>query len=130
MPVVGWSLGGTYAGELAKRRPDLVRQVVTLGSPLSGDPEVTNGKLLYRLLAGGSAGADDALLKRIRVAPNVLCTSLYSKIEGVVVWQSSMLDESYDERAIEIPQLSHLGLVTDPRALPTLAYVLAGRRPA
>lgn len=128
--VVGWSLGGLYARELAKRRPDLVRQVVTLGSPLSGDPEATNGKLLYRLLAGGSADADDELLRRVRVAPQVRCTSIYSKIDGVVAWQSSKLDEDDGERAVEIRGVSHLGLVSDPRALSVLAHVLAERQPA
>jgi len=125
--VVGWSLGGIYARELAKRRPDLVRQVVTLGSPLSGDPDATNGKLLYRLLAGGSDALDEALLERVRVAPAVPCTSLYSRIDGVVAWESSKLDDEGAQRAFEIPGVSHLGLVSDPRALRALAQVMAGR---
>ena len=128
--LVGWSLGGIYARELAKRRPDLVRQVVTLGSPLSGDPEATNGKLLYRLLAGGSAATDETLLQRVRVAPDVPCASLYSRIDGVVSWESSRLDDTDLQRAYEIPGVSHLGLVSDPRALSALARVLAGHEPA
>ena len=128
--LVGWSLGGIYARELAKRRPELVRQVVTLGSPLSGDPDATNGKLLYRLLAGSAAAADDALLERVRVAPNVPCASLYSRIDGVVAWESSRLGDSDGQRAYEIPGVSHLGLVSAPRALAALAQVLSGRAPA
>jgi len=125
--LVGWSLGGIYARELAKRRADLVRQVVTLGSPLSGDPDATNGKLLYRLLAGGSSAMDEALLERVRVAPAVPCTSLYSRIDGVVAWESSRLDDEDGQRAFEIRGVSHLGLVSDPRALRALAQVMAGR---
>ncbi len=127
--IVGWSLGGIYARELAKRCPRLVRQVVTLGSPLSGDPDATNGKLLYRLLAGGSAADDDALLARVRVAPRVRCTSLYSKLDGVVAWESSASARSATHPAFEVEGVSHLGLVSDPRALAAVARAMAGQAP-
>lgn len=128
--LVGWSLGGIYARELAKRRADLVRQVITLGSPLSGDPDATNGKLLYRLLAGGSSALDADLLDRVRIEPDVPCTSLYSKLDGVVSWESSKMDDHEGHRAFEVHGVSHLGLVSDPRALCALAHVMAGRRPS
>ena len=128
--LVGWSLGGIYARELAKRCPRLVRQVVTLGSPLSGDPEATNGKLLYRLLAGGSAAEDEALLERVRVPPRVRCTSLYSKLDGVVAWESSASGQRAAHRAFEVEGVSHLGLVSDPRALVAVARAMAGQSPA
>ena len=128
--LVGWSLGGIYARELAKRCPGLVRQVVTLGSPLSGDPEATNGKLLYRLLAGGSAADDEALLARVRVPPRVRCTSLYSKLDGVVSWRSSAFPLRPAHRAFEVEGVSHLGLVSDPRALAAVAQVMVGQAPA
>ena len=127
--LVGWSLGGIYARELAKRCPRLVRQVVTLGSPLSGDPEATNGQWLYRLLAGGSAADDDALLARVRVPPRVRCTSLYSKLDGVVAWESSASTRSATHRAFEVAGVSHLGLVSDPRALAAVAHVMVGQAP-
>ena len=50
--LVGWSLGGVFAREVAKLRPDLVAKVVTLGSPFSGDPRANNVWRLYEWIAG------------------------------------------------------------------------------
>src|SRR5947199_308427 len=50
--LVGWSLGGIYAREAAKLRPDLVAKVVTLGTPFSGNPRANNAWRLYELIAG------------------------------------------------------------------------------
>jgi len=48
--LIGWSLGGIYARELAKALPDHVRGVITLGTPLTVDPDATNAASLYRFL--------------------------------------------------------------------------------
>jgi pimeloyl-ACP methyl ester carboxylesterase len=48
--LVGWSLGGLYAREFAKRAPDAVRCVVTLGSPFTGPQRATNAGRLYDAL--------------------------------------------------------------------------------
>ena len=50
--LVGWSLGGVYARELAKEMPDLVRGVITLGSPFAGPPKSTNAWRIYELTSG------------------------------------------------------------------------------
>ena len=50
--LVGWSLGGVFARELAKLRPDLVDKVVTMGSPFSGDMRANNVWRLYEWIAG------------------------------------------------------------------------------
>ena len=50
--LVGWSLGGVFARELAKVRPDLVEKVVTMGSPFSGDMRANNVWRLYEWIAG------------------------------------------------------------------------------
>jgi len=128
--VIGWSLGGIYARELAKRCPRLVRQVVTLGSPLSADPDATNGRLLYRILCGDDAARDQQLLERIRTEPPVPCTSLYSKLDGVVSWEASRIDDHLGHRAIELEGVSHLGLVSDPRALAAVARAIAEQKAA
>ncbi|WP_380871447.1 alpha/beta hydrolase [Sphingomonas sp. DBB INV C78] len=48
--IIGWSLGGLYARELAKLRPDLVDRVITLGSPFSGDPRANRAWKLYEFV--------------------------------------------------------------------------------
>src|SRR5450631_3720512 len=47
--LVGWSLGGLYARQLAKMMPDLVRSVITLGSPFAGHPKSTNAWRVYEM---------------------------------------------------------------------------------
>ena len=45
--LVGWSLGGIYARQIAKRVPDKVRSVISLGSPFTGNPKATNAWRVY-----------------------------------------------------------------------------------
>ena len=59
--LVGWSLGGVFAREVAKLRPELVETVVTLGSPFSGDPHSNNVWRLYEWIAGHTV--DDPPIK-------------------------------------------------------------------
>src|ERR1700731_2385018 len=54
--IVGWSLGGVYARDLALRAPDMVRYVVTLGSPFANDVRATNATRLYEALSGETVG--------------------------------------------------------------------------
>src|SRR5512142_403176 len=50
--IVGWSLGGVYARDLALQAAEMVRSVVTLGSPFANDVTATNATRLYELLSG------------------------------------------------------------------------------
>jgi len=59
--VIGWSLGGAFARQLSRRRPDLVRQVISLGSPLTGTPRATNAWRAYQYVTGQKM--DDPKLK-------------------------------------------------------------------
>jgi pimeloyl-ACP methyl ester carboxylesterase len=59
--LVGWSLGGLYARQLAKMMPDRVRSVITLGSPFAGSPKATNAWRVYEM-ASGRRAAEPAVL--------------------------------------------------------------------
>ena len=50
--IIGWSLGGVYARDLALQLPDMVRAVITLGSPFANDITATNATKLYEALSG------------------------------------------------------------------------------
>lgn len=105
--VVGWSLGGVYARELARAAPDSVRQVVALGSPLYGHPsETTNLWAVYRFASGKSAVDGN---ERGDSPPPVPMTSIFSRSDGVVAWQASMERPAPLVENIEIYS-SHLGL--------------------
>src|SRR6201982_2041110 len=57
--LVGWSLGGLYARQLAKMMPDRVRQVITLGSPFAGNPRSTTAWRVYEWARGHTADEGD-----------------------------------------------------------------------
>ncbi len=121
--LIGWSLGGIYARELAKERPDLVRSVITLGTPFTGHPKATNAWRFYELVSGQSTH-DPALVDQIRQAPPVPTTSIYSRTDGVVAWRCSVNQPGPLTENIEL-QASHIGMAMNPLALYAVADRLA-----
>lgn len=86
--LIGWSLGGLYAREIGKLMAPRVRQVITLGTPFNTEADHTRVGWLFRLLGGGSADLDPALSRRLRAPPPMRTTSIYSRSDGVVAWQT------------------------------------------
>ncbi|MGM9481746.1 esterase/lipase family protein [Roseateles sp. NT4] len=121
--LLGWSLGGIYARELAKECPELTRSVITLGTPFTGHPRATNAWRFFEMVSG-HASNDPDLLEAIRKAPPVPTTSIYSKTDGVVAWRCSVNEPSPLAENIEV-QASHIGLGVNPIALYALADRLA-----
>ncbi|MDZ7864135.1 alpha/beta hydrolase [Acidovorax sp.] len=123
--LVGWSLGGIYAREVAKRLRSRVRQVITIGTPFAGAAGHTNAALIYRLLNGSMPPDDPALLARLRTAPPVPATSIYSRSDGVVAWQACVDPRrSARSESIEIAG-SHCGMPWNPAVLRVVADRLA-----
>lgn len=123
--LVGWSLGGVYARDLALQAPDMVRCVVTLGSPFANDVRATNATRLYELLSG--EGADDNPELRAAIAGDlpVPATSIYSRTDGIVNWRTCLLRPSDTAENIEVHLASHIGLGVNPAALWAVADRLA-----
>ncbi len=76
--IVGWSLGGVYARDLALQAPDMVRYVVTLGSPFANDVRATNATRLYEALSGETVEDNSELQQAIAGDLPVPATSIYS----------------------------------------------------
>ena len=124
--LLGWSLGGIYAREVAKRIPGRVRQVITIGSPFAGTPDATNAGWLYRLLQRRAPTIAPDVVHAIRVAPPVPTTSIYSRTDGVVAWQACRAADGPRVENVEVHS-SHLGLVWHPRVLSIVAERLSQR---
>ena len=125
--LVGWSLGGFYARELAKRWHDRVHRVITIGTPFSGSPDDTHVGWLFRLLNGKQAPAEAALLARLAEPPPVPTASLYSRRDGVVSWQACTHARPWPlARDIEV-QASHMGMGWSPEVLTRVTKLLAIR---
>jgi hypothetical protein len=126
--LIGWSLGGVYARELAKMHPQLVRQVITLATPFADQANSTHAGWLFTLLNGGVSPMDEALLRRLSIDPKVRCTSVYSPSDGIVGWAGCVGTESEYHRNIEVDNVSHWGMVHNPEVLRVVARLLAEPR--
>lgn len=120
--LVGWSLGGIYAREMAKEMPDLVRCVVTLGTPFAGHPRATNAWRFYEMVSGQQTH-DEALLAEVKRPPPVPTTSIYSKTDGIVAWACSLNPPQHRHTENIEVHASHIGMGMNPMAL----YALADR---
>jgi pimeloyl-ACP methyl ester carboxylesterase len=121
--LVGWSLGGIYARELAKMHPTLARCVITLGTPFTGHPRATNVWRIYELLSRSKIG-DGSVMEEIRKPPPVPTTSIYSRSDGIVAWRCSINAPGPLVENIEVPA-SHVGMGMNPLALYAVADRLA-----
>lgn len=86
--LIGWSLGGLYARELGKLMAPRVRQVITIGTPFNSEADHTHAGWLFRLLSGSSSKHDPQLSQRLRTPPPLRTTSIYSRTDGIVAWQT------------------------------------------
>ena len=121
--LVGWSLGGIYARELARAFPARVRCVITLASPFR-DPLATNVARLARLGLGPHPAGDSVPYERLRAPLPVPATSSYSETDGIVAWQSCLDEEGPRAENLAV-RSSHCGMGHHPTVLLAIADRLA-----
>jgi len=121
--LIGWSLGGLYARELAKEAPAAVRLVITLGTPFTGFPRPADIWQLYGLATGDRIGFSERH-GPLEEPPPVPTTSIFSRSDGIVPWTNSCGPEGPLSENIEI-ESSHFGLGVNPLALYAIADRLA-----
>ncbi|MGW4113627.1 lipase family alpha/beta hydrolase [Actinosynnema sp. NPDC004786] len=126
--IVGWSLGGIFARELAREHPGMVRQVITLGSPYAmTDLRQTRVNPVYQLLARFYvAGAELPPPERTRPPFPVPSTSVYSKSDGIVAWQTCISTPATRQENVAVNS-SHLGYGYNATVLWLIADRLAQR---
>jgi pimeloyl-ACP methyl ester carboxylesterase len=124
--LIGWSLGGVYARELAKELPDMVRGVITLGTPFAGSHKATNAWRVYQLTSGRNVERESENYD-LPTAPTVPTTSIYSRTDGVVAWQASVQGPAPGNPSTENIEVlaSHIGLGFNPSAWWAVADRLA-----
>jgi len=126
--LVGHSRGGVLAMVLAHRKPELVEQVITLGSPLQDPFDVhpltmagVRAAHFYNVVRyGHPASVEMRFLRDLGAAPKVPTTSIYSRSDGVVNWKACLRS---DINAIEVKG-SHVGLAINPEVYRILAHLL------
>ncbi|WP_234030204.1 esterase/lipase family protein [Erythrobacter mangrovi] len=122
--IVGWSLGGVFARELAKLAPEKVRMVISLGSPISDDRGHTNARRLFEYLNGNEPEpVREGQFRELGKAPPVPTTSILTKADGVVHWRGSVQAGDHEHcENIEV-YASHCGLGVNP----AVAFAVADR---
>jgi len=113
--LIGWSLGGIFAREIARRAPSQVRSVITLGSPFAGAPKASNAWKLYERASRQSV-EDWPHRERMKTPPPVPSTAIYSRSDGIVAWQGCLEREGPLSENIEV-EGSHCGLGHNPAVL-------------
>ena len=119
--LIGWSLGGVFAREMARRAPAQVRSVITLGSPFAGAPKASNAWKLYERASQRSV-EDWPDRERMKTAPPVPSSAIFSRSDGIVAWQGCLEREGPTAENIEV-EGSHCGLGHNP----TVLYAIADR---
>jgi pimeloyl-ACP methyl ester carboxylesterase len=123
--LVGWSLGGLYARQLAKLMPDRVRQVITLGSPFAAPPKATNAWRIYEMASGRRADEEDPRFGgTLAEAPPVPTTAIFSRTDGICAWQGCREQSSSIAESIEV-ESSHCGMGHHPAVVYAVAERLA-----
>jgi pimeloyl-ACP methyl ester carboxylesterase len=119
-PVVllGWSLGGLFARELAKRQPHAVAKVITMGSPFSGSPRANNAWRAYQFITGTSVDAPP-IDADLAAKPPVETVALWSANDGVIAPRCAAGRGDERDRAIAL-RCTHMGFTYDPQVIHTL----------
>ena len=126
--LIGQSLGGVFARELAREFPQYVRQVITMGSPFGVRNSAVTMRALSHLYEASSGKTIDDMVAIMRdrnthESPDVPVTAIYSKGDGVVHWSSCMeTDEDHHTQNIRVPG-SHCGMAFNG----AIYYIIADR---
>lgn len=120
--LVGWSLGGLFAREIAKRCPELVDRVITLASPFSGDPRANNVWRVYELVAGHPVD-DPPIDVVLSVKPPVPTFAVWTKADGLVAPECARGLPGEADLNVEIAA-HHLSMVSSPTAIATVLDLL------
>ncbi|MCG2840753.1 alpha/beta hydrolase [Sandaracinobacter sp. RS1-74] len=121
--LVGWSLGGLYAVELARRYPEAVRQVITMGSPVSGFLQANNAWKLYERVAGHPI-ADAPVDWKPGALPPVPFTAIAARGDGIVHPEAAQARPGPLVENLHV-EGTHSGLGWNPQAIRLVADRLA-----
>lgn len=127
--LIGWSLGGYIARELARDLPKHVAGVITLGSPAVGGPKYTITANAYRKKGFDLDAIETEMAKRDAIPIHCPLTILFSKVDGIVSWPATLDHVTPQARHVEVSS-SHIGLVHDAAVFRVVAQALADQRQA
>ncbi len=123
--LIGWSLGGVLSREVARLHPELISEIITMGTPLAGGPKYTVLAKKYAKSREMNLDAYEAEIDAInKQGIQQPVTVIYSKSDGIVGWQASIDRYNPQARNIEV-RCSHLGMGVNLKVWKIIAKTLA-----
>ena len=122
--IVSWNLGGYLAQETARERPDLVHQVITVGTPVIGGPKYTVVAHRFRRRGIDMNVIEAQIESRNQISLTTPITAIYSHLDAVVAWEACIDRHTSDVEHIEV-RASHVGLGFSPDVYKIIAQRLA-----
>ncbi|MFK7829939.1 MAG: esterase/lipase family protein [Congregibacter sp.] len=107
--LIGWSLGGVLAREVARDLPDIVDRVVTMGTPVSGGPKYTAAAGLFLSRGQDLDWIEGEINLRARREISQPITAIFSKTDGIVGCEAAQDHHNSRVKHIEI-DAAHLGM--------------------
>lgn len=117
--LIGWSVGGLYARELAKQSPEAVRCVISLGTPIDGEPKPADLWARFERMTGQPMGLPETH-GPLAEPPPVPTTAIASRSDGIVPWPGANERPGPQTETIEV-ESSHLGIALHPLAVHAIA---------
>ena len=122
--LIGWSLGGYLAREAARERPDLVRLVITLGTPVVGGPKYTVVARRFHRRGIDIAAIEAEIELRNQISLRTPVTAIYSRADAVVAWEACIDQNGSDVEHVEV-RTTHLGFGFSAEVYKIIAQRLA-----
>lgn len=121
--LIGWSLGGVFCREIAKQKPEIIAQLITMGSPFGDEKAPNNALWLYQILHDMTK-IDPVWWSQIPQPAPVPTTAIFTKNDGIVPWQVCREQEDELHKNAEV-SCSHFGLPVCPDVLKIVLKVLS-----
>jgi hypothetical protein len=121
--LVGWSLGGFMAREVARERPELISQVITLGSPVTGGPKYTRAAAVFTRRQHDLDWVEQTIALRDEHPIAVPITAIVSQTDGVVGYSAALDHNSPNVQHVQM-DAAHIGLPYNTEVWRTVARSL------
>jgi pimeloyl-ACP methyl ester carboxylesterase len=122
--LLGWSLGGVIARDYAHHAPEKIKEVITLGSPFSGDPRTNRAWRIYELMADHPVDRPP-LGGKYAIKPPMPTTAIWSRCDGVIPEAAARGLPDQSDQSIEI-DCGHFSMSSAPIAIEAVLQALAG----
>lgn len=123
--LIGWSLGGLYAREIGHKAPDLIRMIVTLGSPFSGDLHANHAWRIYQAINDHTVTNLPIPVDFINKPP-VRTIAVWSPLDGVVTPETSKGSPEQSDEQVEM-NVTHMGFAASKAGAAAVVKLVAER---